>query len=127
MEEWRKIAGFEGLYEVSNTGLVRSLRFGKVKILKPSNKGAGYAGIGLYRKSGEFFQTYVHTLVINAFMGGVPKGLEPNHKNGRKWDNRTENLEFVTHQENCQHRHAYLVSVTRNQNGTFKKFTHLLI
>lgn len=129
MENWKAVVGFEGLYEVSDMGNIRRVgarlraKGPLPMLIKPVRKGANYAGLCLFDKTGKRIQTYVHILVMRAFCGETPEGKEPNHKNGQKWDNRVENLEFVTHQENCKHRHAYLVSVTRNADGTFKKFT----
>lgn len=96
--EWRDIPGYEGLYQVSNTGLIYSLRLNKVLSLKPQK--SGYVPVQL-RKDGRGKHTRIHCLVMLAFVG--PSELHVNHKNGIKTDNRLENLEYVTRSENLRH------------------------
>jgi hypothetical protein len=133
MENWLAVTGYEGIYEVSDHGRVRRIatwkdNWGTVRkpkgFIAPQKKGANYAGISLSR-DGKKYQTYVHILVMKAFFGGIPEGLEPNHKDGNKFNNHIDNLELITHSDNCHHAHANLLSVTRNSNGTFKKFSRL--
>lgn len=54
-------------------------------------------------RNGKYSHLAVHRAVWEAFNGPIPKGLEVNHKNLNRADNRLENLELVTHQQNCQH------------------------
>lgn len=100
-ECWKPVVGFEGIYEVSDLGNVRSLNYnhtGKVKLLSPSiNK--GYYQVGLY-KNGKQKHFSVHTLVITAFRGPIPAGMQVNHLNENKLDNRLSNLEVVTAKQN---------------------------
>lgn len=136
MEKWLPIHGYEGIYEVSDLGNIKRVgawmdNWGKKRLptgkyIKPQLKGEGYAGLALC-KEGISKQTYFHVIVARAFLGEKPEGKEPNHKNGNKWDNRAENLEYLTHQENCQHRNNCLVTIDRNANGTFKKFHKLSV
>lgn len=100
-ENWLKIKGFEE-YEVSDLGRVRSLKFGKVRVLKPGNRGKGYLAVVLC-KNGEVMKFYVHTLVIATFKGPIPAGMQVNHRNEDKTDNRLSNLEVVTAKQNCNH------------------------
>jgi hypothetical protein len=105
--EWRDIPGYEGIYQVSNTGLVKSLlrrsgsKGGKIFSTKPSVS-TGYVPIML-RDNGRKWQTHIHRLVMLAFAGECPEGLQVNHKNGIRHDNRLENLEYVTVGQNLQH------------------------
>ena len=118
MEEiWKDIEGFEGLYQVSNLGRVRSLdryytathsraigtpvRYKKKGvILKLTlNKRLGYVYISL-KVNGNVFTKSVHRLVGKAFVGGYFEGADINHKNEDKTDNRAENLEWCTRQYN---------------------------
>lgn len=98
-EIWKPIKGFEGFYDVSNFGRVRSL-YRKEKILKSAKDKDGYLIVGLY-KNGKGKTYMVHRLVWEAFRGSIPKGMQVNHINENKTDNRLENLELVTPKENC--------------------------
>lgn len=96
-EEWRDIKGYEGRYEVSTLGNIRSLL--SKKILKVCTASKGRPRVTLYRfengiRMKDVFQ--VHQLVAQAFLGDVPEGLQVDHINGIKIDNRSENLEYVT-------------------------------
>lgn len=101
-ENWKSIKGYAGLYEVSDLGNVRSLKCGKVRVLKPSISHNGYYLVNLY-KDGESKSFYVHSLVVTAFKGPIPAGMQVNHINEDKTDNRLENLEIVTAKQNCNH------------------------
>lgn len=103
-EVWKPVVGYEGLYEVSNTGKVRSLydaRWDKyrVKELKPLNNSRGYLMVFLY-KDGERKMHTVHKLVMAAFVGPRPEGYDINHIDEDKTNNRVDNLEYCTHREN---------------------------
>lgn len=111
--EWKDIEGYEGIYQVSNTGLVRSKdRFintidGKSywkagKLLKPKNHKYGYHEV-LLCKNGIKEHHYVHRLLASAFIPNPDKKPQVNHLNGLKYDNRIENLEWVTQSENALH------------------------
>ena len=95
-------SGYEGLYEASDFGRIKSLKHGKEKILTPSIASGDYLKVKLYKK-GEQKQILVHRLVIEAFYGLIPKGLEVNHRNEKKEDNRLENLELLTRRENLNY------------------------
>lgn len=107
MEIWKAIKGFEGIYEVSNTGKVRSLNYrstGRVQELKQCRDKDGYLHVNLCR-SGEGYNSLVHRLVAAAFLQ-LPiaeRANEVNHINERKSDNRVENLEYVSREENINH------------------------
>lgn len=106
MEEiWKDIEGYEGLYQVSNLGRVKSLNYGKTgqeRLLKQSyKKGTKYKTIGLYYGKQKRF--FVHVLVAKAFVDGYRKGYEVNHIDENVENNRAENLEWVTHADNINH------------------------
>ena len=100
-EIWHKCEVPYTRYEVSNLGRVRNERTGQVLRLRKVSH--GYRKVTLFYK-GQQKHCYVHNLVATAFVEGWREGLEVNHKNGVKTDNRAENLEWVTSSEN--HRHA---------------------
>ena len=99
-EIWHKCEVPYTRYEVSNLGRVRNTHTGLV--LRPWKQNWGYLNIDLYYK-GQRKVCLVHNLVATAFVEGWREGLEVNHKNGVKTDNRAENLEWVTASENRQH------------------------
>lgn len=105
-EIWLPILGYEGLYAVSNIGNVKSLdridKSGhkrKEKILKPSLQSSNYILVCLY-KNGEKTYHWLHRLVWEAFNGPIPDGMQVNHINEDKMDNRVENLNLMTPIEN---------------------------
>lgn len=110
MEIWKPIKHYENLYEVSNLGRIKSLarivdnRYQtEEKIKKPYyNKVTGYYSISLW-KNGEQRTWAVHKLVAQAFITNPNQLPQVNHKNGRKLDNRANNLEWVTSKENNDH------------------------
>lgn len=115
-EEWRPIPGYERLYEVSDAGMVRSLNYGRmggVRIM--SHKGGRrYSGVKLSR-GGHIYRCLIHVQVAAAFIGPKPEGMQVNHKNGNGYDNRLENLEYVTASENSLH--AYRIGLRKPTKG----------
>jgi len=104
VEEWRSIPEYEGIYEASTLGRIKSIpRHGtKGGILRRDiNSSDGYASVDLY-KDGIRSRQKVHRLILFAFID-VKNDLQCNHKNGDKLDNRFCNLEYMTHQENVDH------------------------
>lgn len=100
-EHWAPIRGYEGAYEVSSLGRVRSLPGGKRrgKVLKPG-KVCGYPTYGLSAGVGQKRRYRVYLLVAAAFIGPRPDGLEVCHNNGDKSDNRAVNLRYDTRNAN---------------------------
>lgn len=102
--EWKPIKGYEGLYEVSNDGRVRRLRFingshnfEKIKECKQTLNTWGYMTVNL-SKNGKSNTKRVHKLVANAFLG--ENNLQVDHIDGNKQNNNLNNLEYVTPKEN---------------------------
>lgn len=98
IEQWLPISGFEGLYEVSNTGLVRSPR----GVRKPITNSFGYLQLGLY-KHGKGYTKRVNRLVAEAFIPNPDNKREVNHIDGNKLNNNVDNLEWVSSSENKIH------------------------
>ena len=117
MEEWKDIAGFEGLYQVSNLGRVRSLdrerrqmsshgtmmtKMYRGSAITPTNNGNGYMIVGL-RKDGVRKNYYVHRLVADAFISNPDNCEQVNHKDYNKSNNTAENLEWVSQIDNIHY------------------------
>ena len=111
LELWKDISGYEGIYQASNWGRVKSLnriisksrgrkQIIKERILKPEILFDGYQRVCLCKK-GKKKHHRVATLVYEAFVGLVPEGMEIDHINGDNTDNRLNNLRVCTHKENC--------------------------
>lgn len=104
-EEWQPVRRYEQLYFVSSRGRLMRVKQAQGAraglILKPWNSG-GYRHFSL-TKNGQRRTISGHRLVVDAFLGPIPEGMQVNHKNGIKHDNRPENLEIVTLAENTRH------------------------
>lgn len=113
MEVWKAIPGYEGYYEASNTGVIRSVDrlvphgiHGTCKqtgrVLKYALDAKGYPRVAL--SDGTKLRTYtIHRLIALTFMGLRPEGYQINHISGIKTDNSTTNLEYCTQSENALH------------------------
>lgn len=142
-EEWRTIPDWEGFYEASSLGRIRSVtrevpnRWGTLtprtgKLVQPFPSSTGYDRVALYR-DGQQTRRSVHSLVLLAFVGPYPPGLEIRHLNDVKTDNRLCNLQYGTRSDNnydrvrnsglkthCVHGHEYTPENTimsRRGNG----------
>jgi len=113
IEVWKDIPEYEGLYQVSNLGNVRSLdricsRGRKIKgtVLKPRLSSVGYFNVNLY-KYGEYKTKTVHALVSYAFLEHTSNGVKlvVNHIDINRENNNLFNLEIITNRENTNKKH----------------------
>ena len=117
IEEWKDIEGYEGLYQVSSLGRIKSFDriikykknnkiityLKKGRIMKPHNNGRDYLNVSLIKDGNIQKHLYIHIIVAKAFIPN-PYNLEQvNHKNFNKTDNRVENLEWCTRKNNMLH------------------------
>ena len=110
METWKNVVGYEGLYLVSNTGVVKSLGNGKCtnpnhcveKELTIRTSINGYKRVKVY-KDGVRKTVSVHRLVAQAFIPNKENKPQVNHKDGNKANNHVDNLEWATAKENILH------------------------
>lgn len=129
-EIWKDINGFEGLYQVSNLGRVRSLdrvieridgRHAKLRgvVLSPSINNAGYFQVALSRE-GIVCDKQIHSIVAETFLTKVD-GFDVDHINFNKLDNRVENLRYISHIDNVRrsvfYRTNYDKSLGHNPNA----------
>lgn len=102
-EIFKAVVGYEGLYEVSNKGNVKSLNYHLTKregLLKPTKDRCGYLTVRLSKDS-KTTKFLVHRLVAQAFIPNNDNKPVVDHINTDRTDNRVENLKWVTQQENC--------------------------
>jgi len=105
-EEWKNIRGYEGLYQVSNFGRVKSHKYKKERILISKLGTSNYLEVSLCINNSK--KSYrIHQLVVMEFLNHMPNGskIVVNHKNFIRKDNRLENLEIVTTRENTNLSH----------------------
>lgn len=102
VEKWKDVIGYEGLYQISNMGQIKSFhrRWRKYssKILNPSLKN-GYPFMCLF-KNNKKNPCYIHRLILETFHGPCPMGQECLHKDGNRQNNILDNLEWGTRLQN---------------------------
>lgn len=148
IERWCEITGYEGLYQVSNFGNVRSVErevkqgcYGKTRVaggfqLTPTDNGGGYLVVTL-RKNGERKNFYVHRLVAAHFIENEQGYKYINHKDYDTHNNRFDNLEWCTQQQNIRYssqrmrkpRKSWKLSATKEKyiyikNGRYRLSIH---
>lgn len=114
-ERWAPISGWEGLYSASDRGRIRSetrhvvsrwggLKIVRSRILASGRSGSGYLHVTLARE-GAAYRVSVHRLVLEAFVGPCPPGMEcRHHPDNCRTNNRLENLSWGTHSQNMRDR-----------------------
>jgi hypothetical protein len=128
-EIWKPVVGYEGLYEVSNLGNVRSVdkvdrqgqkKHGRVRKLLLNQVGYLYVGISVENKKANLT---VHRLVARAFIPNPDNKPQVNHIDGNKTNNIVSNLEWVTVAENTQHAYTTKLNKYKGENSHLAKLT----
>ena len=132
-EIWKDIVGYEGLYQVSNLGRIRSLDryvnsaiknsnkvIKKGKILKPNPNWNNYLQVHL-SKNGKGKMSVVHRLVAQTFIPNPNNLPQVNHIDGNKFNNSIENLEWCTAKENINH--SWKLGLSKSYQHTKGKLT----
>lgn len=118
VERWADIPGWEGWYQASDAGRVRSMprtitkldgqrAFWAGKVLCPGKTPKGYPLVALTRPGGKKQYAYVHRLVARTFLGECPAGLEVCHGDGSRDNNAVTNLRYDTRQANSRDRERH--------------------
>lgn len=110
-EIWKDIKNFEGLYQISNLGNIKSFHKQRPYLLKPSLGNNGYYQITLYQKNHTRKKFLVHRLVAEHFLANPNCYLCVNHKDENKLNNSVNNLEWCTYQYNNAYGTALLRSI----------------
>ena len=114
-EVFKDIPNYEGMYQASNLGRVKSLKFNRERILKTLDNGKGYLFVGLSCE-GKQKQKSVHQIMAITFLNHTPdgyNGLIVDHKDNDKLNNRLENLQLVTARYN----------LSKDKKGCTSKYT----
>jgi len=132
-EKWADVAGFEGVYQISDLGNIRSLpriidygthkQTHKGRILKPQPNSKGYLRIVL-TWDGKREVKFIHRLVAEAFVPNPENKPQVNHKDGNKLNNHAANLEWVNNSENQKHgRRSGLITTLHGEQKPGHKLT----
>lgn len=126
-EVWKDIPGYEGFYQVSNLGKIKSLpRNGTIlteRILKENLSARKYYFV-LLSKNNNVKAKQIHRLVAETFIPNTNNYPIINHKNGNKLDNRVENLEWCTYSRN--NKHAFDIGLRKGLKGKDNKNSKII-
>ena len=116
-ELWKDIPGYEGLYQVSNYGRIKSFKLKKERILKLRQSRCGYLLVVLYNFEHQSKCYSVHRLVAQCFVKNPNNKLTVNHKDENKLNNNANNLEWLTSLE----QNLYGTRIQRLKQKLYKK------
>lgn len=128
-EQWKDITGWEGYYQISNLGRLKSLKRPFVtqdKILKACIDKYGYPFAGLFRNGKRLACPKIHRLVLEAFVGKRPFGKECRHLDNNKTNNRLDNIEWSTHELNESDKYVNDTIMRGSKNG-YSKLTEIKV
>ena len=101
-EDWKWIKGYEGQYQISNHGRIKSFRkYKDGMIMSNINKNGWYLTVNLFNSENKRKTERIHRLVYETFVGKIPKGYQIHHKDGNKQNNELENLAMLTPREHA--------------------------
>lgn len=123
-EIWKDVVGYEGLYQVSDKGQVKSLR--RNKILSPINNGKNYMAV-ILTKNGQNKYCKIHRLVVEAFIPNPNNLPQVNHKDENKQNNCVDNLEWCSVEYNNQYSHNKAIFQKNIKNEIIKKWESITI
>lgn len=104
IETWKDISGYNGEYQVSNLGRVRSFKKNGIKIKIPQDNMIGYLKVALWKNNRRRCY-YIHVLVAKAFVDNPEGKPEVDHKDRDRQNNRWDNLQWLTRTENMKKIH----------------------
>ena len=120
-EKWKDIEGYDGVYQVSDLGRVRSLKFGKTRVLRYGKCGNGYFIVQLWR-NGQGKTIYIHRLVAQAFIKNDDETKTLiNHRNECKSDNRVSNLEWCDYRYNLTYNDIHHRRIVNRIRSNYKR------
>lgn len=130
LEEWKWVQGYEGLYQISNKGRVKSfLKYDEGYILSNKNEQGDYLSIILRNKYTKTQKsTRIHVLVAQHFIGDIPKGFHVHHIDGNKQNNVVTNLQIIhpkAHRKETEISHPQIVTGMNNYNK-YKRPKHIV-
>lgn len=128
-EEWKWVSEYEGIYEISNKGRLRSYRRDKVNgyLLSNRNSKGWYLTVNLF-KNGTKRTKRIHVLVAESFIGKIPPGYHVHHIDNNKQNNVVTNLEIIhprKHRKETEKIHPQIITGMSNYNK-FKRPKHIL-
>lgn len=129
IEEWKWIKGYEGLYQISNLGRIKSFRkYDTGYILSNQNRNGWYFTINLFDERGKRKTKRIHVLVAEAFIGNIPNGYHVHHIDGNKQNNIVTNLSIIhpkVHRKETEKESPQIITGLVNYNK-FERPKHIL-
>ena len=132
-EKWKDIENYEGYYQISSMGRVRSVgryvnspngvRFARSREIKPTDNGNGYLIVGL-RKCGKRKNYYIHRLVAQHFLANWNDNFVVDHIDYNRKNNMADNLRVVTQLDNVRHSSANMHKPHKSWKGNIEKYVY---